>query len=250
MHLGNHGPDETEWKVVVSDLVVPRVSRNVGFKVLGTWATFNNNASVELAYRTEKTWTAFYANRRVLCNRRANLAKRLKLLENLVKPVMMYCIGSLNLTLKQISQLKGVQLKMQRQIQGRTHLAAPLIADDYMWYKGHLLKKLRTKRDIESCDISFFKSSFKWSGHVARMVQYDGERIVRQTMVYQNYEYLQNLEANTGTKCHVGRFKIWRWERQFYKTLGANWYKKAGAYSKQEWEELLEEWLERRKKLR
>ena len=82
------------------------------------------------------------------------------------------------------------------------------------------------------------------------MVQYDEDRIVRQAMLYQSYEYLRNLETNTGTQCHVGRFKIWRWERQFYKTFGAQWHLKAGAYSKLEWEEVLEEWLERRRTLR
>ena len=135
------------------------------------------------------------------------------------------------------------------QIMGKVKTpGADWTVEDIMWKRGHRLKLIRESQNIQTWDVSFRIASFRWAGHVARMQKYEADRVVFQTLTSKDIVYIRGLEHAYQQQCHGKRFKVWRWERQFYKTLGDNW--KDHTLNKDEWEEKLHPWLEKRTRLR
>ena len=241
--------DQGDWKIRLKDTLINRASRDIGFKVLGTWLTLNNNASVEVDFRIAKAWKAFHKHRKVLCCRRANIKQRFALLNKVVKPVITYCCGSLTLTLAHERKIRDTQQKMMSQIMGRVKKpGSDWTLEDIMWKRGHRLKLIRESQHIQTWDVSFRVSAYRWAGHVARMQKYETDKVVFKTLTSKDITYIRGLEHAYNQQCHGKRFKVWRWERQFYKPLGDNW--KSLTLSKDDWEDGMSAWLDARCRLR
>ena len=109
--------DLTEGTFQVRGESVTRAPPEVGFKVLGTQITFNNDASVEVQNVASRLWAAFGRNRSLLTCKYISFVKRLRFLQ-IVAQQAMWCAGSLNLTSKQCEVLRGVQRHMLRAVIG------------------------------------------------------------------------------------------------------------------------------------
>ena len=174
----------------------------------------------------------------------------MQLLDRIVRPVLTYCLGSLTLTLDHLKQLRWAQQQMHIRMLGKIKVPENFQVDDYMWKRGHKIKHAKQEWGIKNWDEEYFSLCYRWAGHVARMRQYDDQRIVYKISQYQNFAYLTALEEELGAQCHVGRFHVWRWERQFYKLMGPYWYHAAAESSKQDWLNAQEKWQDKRRFLR
>ena len=59
-------PNAVQHKVVVNAIEIERRKREEGFKVLGTWITFDNSANLEIDKRVSAAWAAFAKHRDIL----------------------------------------------------------------------------------------------------------------------------------------------------------------------------------------
>ena len=111
------GPDEgNQWSIELLGEKVQRASRKEGFRVLGAIVTFDASYEVELQNRIGRAWRAFHSHGSLLRCRSATLKQRFRLLVVLVVCSVFWCSDSWNLTSRQISELRGVQLRMLQKI--------------------------------------------------------------------------------------------------------------------------------------
>ena len=71
--------------VSIWDQIIKREPRATGFKVLGTYSSFNNRFSHEVSHRVKNIWKGFWGHKYFLLNPRIHFRKRFKLVENLAK---------------------------------------------------------------------------------------------------------------------------------------------------------------------
>ena len=106
----------THWRVAIDSQTVPRSSRKKGFEALGVVLTFDNSCELELEARIASAWRAFYKFKHVLCCRGADIGRRYKLLFTLVQTALCWCWSSWNLTVTQLSKIRGVQQSVMRKM--------------------------------------------------------------------------------------------------------------------------------------
>jgi hypothetical protein len=90
--------DDILQDITIKDQLTLRAKRAVGFKVLGTQLTFDNNNEVELESRLAKADKAFWANWSLLGCASVPLVKRLAIFVGAVNATMLWCAGTWNLT--------------------------------------------------------------------------------------------------------------------------------------------------------
>ena len=90
--------DDVEVKIEINNKIALRAKAAVGFKVLGTQLTFDNNYEVELESRLRKADNAFWANWGLLGCVSVPLVKRLAVFTGAVNATMFWCAGTWNLT--------------------------------------------------------------------------------------------------------------------------------------------------------
>ena len=84
--------------IVINDKRTLRTKAAVGFKVLGTYVTFDNNYEVEIENRLTKADKAFWANWSLLGCVSVPLPKRLSVFKATVNASMLWCAGTWYLT--------------------------------------------------------------------------------------------------------------------------------------------------------
>ena len=103
--------DEVIVEIRADNIILNRVPRKTGFKVLGAIITFDNRFDAELKARTANAWEAFYRVQAILRNSQASLRKRLSLLKTFVYPSLFWAAGSWNLDQQQLATLRDVHQK-------------------------------------------------------------------------------------------------------------------------------------------
>ena len=236
--------DSIRQRLQVDGHVHRRVPRSDGFKVLGAQVSFDQSAAAALRRCFACAWAAFNKHKAVLCCRRASIVRRLHLLDRFVRPAALYAAGSLNLTRRQLRQVRGLHRNFLRKILGiQRPQEEPL--EDYMRKVNDSVNFYFAKADIMWWDDCALKFTFTWAGHIARMRIYDSRRLVLGALLYRNREYLDFLEATHGHQCHGRRFHVWRWERAFSGKFGSQWMKLA--IHSDTWVEQFPSWLSWRK---
>ena len=231
--------DNLGFNLQIDGVAIPRAPRAQGIKVLGAQVSMDNCATAAINRCIANSWVAFRKHKDLLCNKQASPSRRLQLLDRFVRPAVSYCIGSLNPTRRHLQQLHAAHFKMARKILGirrgpDTSLAMYLkdVADkinmlfrlsNQMWWSDYALKMMHS-----------------WAGHLGRMSIYDPQRFVFRALTYRNYGYLRALQEEHGHQCHGRRFRVWRWERNFYQFYGSDWTKET--ISNSEWAESFVEW--------
>jgi len=240
------GPDDMRnWHVELPWGSVRRASRKEGFNVLGTIITFDASFEVELRNRISRAWRAFYSHSVLLCCRTAPLKDRLRLLTLLVVSSLFWCSGSWNLTSRQVSKLRGVQLKMLQKIVGcrpeplETHEA-------FMERWNSKVKRIKVLHGFVDWDRHYFRSMFAWGGHIARLAGYDGNRITHRVLNHKSWQWIQRVSSNSkGSQLHGRKVKVFRWERVFYQHFPKHCWQQE-AQDKYNWTKRIDEMVERR----
>ena len=106
--------DNVKHDIIINGEVVTRAEKKKGFKVLGTLLTFDNNFDVEIENRLARAWRALHANWELLGCTSIPLTRRLQVFRSTVEASFFWCAGSWNLTMEQISRIKGQQSRMLR----------------------------------------------------------------------------------------------------------------------------------------
>lgn len=115
-------PDSHNITLDLQGTVISRVGRAEGINVLGAHVTLDNNASKAITACVQKGWAAFWKHRSVLCKTHASLRKRMALLDRVVRPAVMYCVGSLNPTQGHLRCIKAMHSAMLRKMLGKRTL--------------------------------------------------------------------------------------------------------------------------------
>ena len=210
----------THWRVAIDSQTVPRSSRKKGFKALGVILTFDNSCELELEARIASAWRAFYKFKHVLCCRDADIGRRYKLLFTLVQTALCWCWSSCNLTVTQLSKIRGVQQTMMRKMLCLRREKSETL-EDYMHKANSKVKCLKEKHAVKDWDWLYHRSVFSWAGHVARMPAYDPKRLTHLLLKFRSWRWICNVSStNGGNQLHGKRLHIWRWERAIYKYHG------------------------------
>jgi len=240
------GPDEgNEWLVELSGEKVKRAPRNKGFKVLGAIVTFDASYELELLNRIGRAWRAFCSHSSLLCCRSAPLQYRFRLLGVLVACSLFWCSGSWNLTSRQISKLRGVQLKMLRKIVG-CRLRPGETAETFMERWNAKVKRAKALHSFVGWDRHYWRSVASWGGHIARFATYDDQRVTYRVLHHKSWAWIQRVASeNEGSQTHGRKVKVFRWERAFYLHFKKrDWQKEA--QDKHNWTKHIDEMVERR----
>ena len=86
-----------------------------------------------------------------------------------------------------------------------------------------------------------------WAGHLARIRNYDPNRLTLQVLDFKGMLELTTLMYMNGSQGHAARFHVWRWEAQFHKFYvdsGPTWQDAARGHR---WEPTRARWIAHRK---
>ena len=85
-------------------------------------------------------------------------------------------------------------------------------------------------------DRYYMKKVFQWGGHLARLAQYDADRLTYRALLHKRWDWIQMIAAEfKGNQLHGRKLKIWRWEQKIYKHFKESWLDVA--YDKSVWNE-------------
>ena len=168
------------------------------------------------------------------------MRSRARLLNTIVRTALMWCAGSWDLTLENLSTLRSLQQVMLRKMLGHRPAASDTAAD-YMHRVNTKIKRLKGLLRIIDWDQAYHRIFFSWAGKVARISQQDPGRLTSKVLMFRNWNWIQNVAArNNGNQLHGRRLHVWRWERALYKYFcNGSWL--ASAQNKEYWTSLLDD---------
>ena len=85
---------------------------------------------------------------------------------------------------------------------------------------------------------------FHLAWHVPRFQGYAPDRLALKALTCRDCNYLRKLEHLYGGQLHGRKFKVWRRELQFVRTLGHDW--KTQAQDQEFWSSICDTWVEQR----
>ena len=157
-------------QIEINDKRTLRTEAKVGFKVLGTYVTFDNRFEVEIEYRLMRADRAFWASWNLLGCASVPLTKRLAIFKATVNATLFWCAGSWNLTREQNERLRVCQMRHIRRMLRLRRGAGECMGDFLHRANGILRAKLDALGfDFETWDIQATQLRFDWGGHVARL---------------------------------------------------------------------------------
>ena len=223
---------------------IHRTPRSQGFKVLGVSLSFDNSFEVELQNRIARAWRAFYKYAHLLRCRTAPVSVRLKLLTNLVSSSLFWCAGSWNLTARQRSKLRGVQQDMLQKMITLRRLPDE-DSQTFMSRLRHKIKRLKALSGFIDWDRLACRLRLNWAGHLARMGQYDTNRLSYRMLQYRSGDWIRKISSNNaGNQLHGRHLKVWRWEWPLCKFFGKSSWQTV-ANDKDSWNQQLDSIVDR-----
>ena len=210
-------------EVLAGSDIIKRVPRKVGFKVLGTFITFDQNDDVELARRTTAAWGAFNKFASLLKCREIDLGVRFQMLAKAVHPAMFWCAGSWNLRGDQLPTVRDVQRSMIRKMLGQARREDEELAD-FMQRSNSNIKNLMNHHNVLPWDLLVHRHSFRWAGKLVQIKVENPTRLTSLVFCHKDWSWIKCIAGqNRGRQLHGRCLHTWRWERPFYKGLGDNW---------------------------
>ena len=166
-------------------LEFPIVSRDEGFKILGTMFTLKGAMDLELQRRQDAAWGKFHELNRLLLKRDSSITKRLQLFETTVSKTLLWGAESWVLTAKQKRQLRSTQRTMLRRIVDTRRS----IDEDWVdWVKRatRVAETHAAAAKVESWVDSHLRLKWNWAGKIMNM---SPERWARRVTVWRDSEW-------------------------------------------------------------
>jgi len=237
--------DQFTAPILIHDKTVNRISRKVGYKVLGTFITFDNQFDVELRRRISAAWGAFFKFKPLLCCSLITLKTRLTILGRAVHPALLWCAGSWNLRKDQLATLRAVQYTMIRKMMGFSKGIEETM-DEFMQRSNSSIKHIMAMHGVLGWDLLAHRSGFRWAGKLVQLQVQDPSRVSVAIFAHRDWKWIQEVaERNSGRQLHCRILKVWRWERPFYKFAGTDW--KLAAVNSDYWRESEKDFITWRK---
>ena len=196
-------------------LEFPIVSKDEGFKILGTVFTLNGNVDVEIQRRQDAAWAKFHELTPLLLKHDANLLKRLQLFNATVSQTFLWGAESWNLSAKQKREIRSVQRDMLRKIVG---IRRQLDEDWLEWVRRCSPKTQEwAKRAGVDCWVSkHLHLKWEWAGRVQRM---SFDRWAKKVTIWRDSEWAswqwQGGPAYGTRPMRSRRGHFQRWETDF-----------------------------------
>ena len=198
-------------------LEFPIVSRDEGFKILGTLFTLNGNLDVELERRQDAAWAKFHQLAPLLLRRDASLVKRLQLFQTTVSQTLLWGAESWTLTAKQKRQLRSVQREMLRRIV-RIRRQPQEEWIDWVKRATKVAEELANKAGTACWIRRHLQMKWRWAGRIARM---PWSRWARRVTLWRDCEWsegqLQGASAYGARPMRSRPGQFQRWESELCK---------------------------------
>ena len=116
-------------------------------------------------------------------------------------------------------------------------------AEALMQRIGKNIKRVKEEYAFRDWGEVYFEHVFTWAGHVARLGDYDRDRVTHRVLEYRNYKWIrERARQNKGNQMHGRKVRVWRWEHRVDKLFQrGDW--QAAARSKAAWRTHLEKFL-------
>ena len=126
------------------------------------------------------------------------------------------------MTRDQVEQVGKVQREMF-QIMVGLRLQGAESVEDFCLRRASKLKRLREELFPLPWEDMVYRAVYTWAGHVSRFSLYDSGRLTYHALMHKSYRRIL-AESRRGHQGHDGRVRVWRWEAQIYRALGADWF--------------------------
>jgi len=199
---------------------------------------------LELDIRISKMWKCFAAHRDALRNTNHSLCSRLRFLDKIIE-ANLWCAGSWNLKHNEYKRLRGVQMKMYLQV------VRPRMMRGEFWLDfgdrcGRLFSELKQRYDVGCFDGLVHKAYFRWAGWLARLQQFDPDRITYGILRALNFDVLKSRELECGSQQHGRKAHVFRWEKGLYKYFKISCAWMEAASDRRLWDKRLEKLIQHR----
>ena len=158
----NGGNDDETVKM--EDTKVPRVKK---FKYLGSTVQESGSCEREVKKREQAGWNGWRRVSGVICDRRLPARVKRKVYSSVVRPAMVYGLGTVAVTKKQVEQMEVAEIKMLRFAMGVTR--KDKIRNEH----------IRSTVKVERLGMKMREGRLRWYGHVMRRDQeYVGRKMM------------------------------------------------------------------------
>ena len=209
-------PDEWKSEVIVDNHVIKRVPRKGGYKMLGCMLTFDGREHTELLHRTQKAWNSYFVYRNLLTAKGGSWKVKNKLLNQTAGKSFVWCSGSWNLKVQDLTRVRALQLKFQKRLLNLRKRETES-AKVFVIRRHRIIKHLNVKHGIESWHATAHRQVFEWAGHIVRFQKYDPGRLTYKVLKFKDWSWLQRFaKQNRGRQGHGRNIHDWRWEKPLY----------------------------------
>ena len=163
---------------MVEVLMCDQTHKYLGRRLCGSLA---RRHVVEFNHRVQLAWNKFHRHRRVLVNKHVSIKLRMKFLDAVVTPTILFGLHTLALTGVQLSKLDSIQRRMLRSMVGWTRLQDESWHDTMSRMKIRVAKALHQHpietwtRRLARCQHSFASRVAQTNGWVTRVVTWNPE---------------------------------------------------------------------------
>ena len=162
-YLCINGENDDE-RIKMEDTKVPRVKE---FKYLGSTVQKNGVCEREVKRRVQAGWNGWRSVSGVICDRRLPARVKGKVYSSMVRPTMVYGLGTVAVTKKQVEEMEVAEIKMLKFAMGVT--------------RKDKIRNEHTKSTVkvERLGMKMREGRMRWYGHVMRR---DQEHVGRKMM--------------------------------------------------------------------
>ena len=222
----------------------PIVSRDAGFKILGTTFTLNGNNKLEFEQRLRAGYGKFHELWPLFGKRDSCLKRRLRLFQATVSQTVLWCADSWTLTVAQKRHLRAVQRNLLRRFAGPKRRPD----EDYLtWIRRATKESDKNAREggVECWLKQFLRRKFSWAGKVTQMTE---ERLAKRVTTWRDSDWWHDQPRGSSSygarplRPNPGSFLRWEDDlRRFAESKQwENWQTKAKTM---EWEDFAEEFV-------
>ena len=211
-------------------------------RVLGLDFDLDAPASQQAKEIMGRVWTAFHANKKVLCGVGSRKEKA-SMICKLIDGCWSWCAGALHWEKDDLMAMNSIQLRILRLSFGCRRLAA----EDWVTYNSRSLREMRQwlhQSGWERWSSKILRLQFQLMGHWVRRTEGASACLPSLMQCWRSlgwWQEQQHISVRAGGLRHPRRFRAANIERSFSTCFGVNW--RSACWNRDGWKQLLPLWL-------
>ena len=208
---------EPSYRMKVGNRNIDYIHPDRPMRILGAFVQGSGKSNADIDARIANAWSAFWAQREIFLNRHVDVSVRIKALDVLVQPVLLYAAGSWTPTRADLGRIFQVHMRMCKKIL-RSQKRPGEEWVDFQIRTSSRIRKIWFKCSLQAWDHACLQRIHSWAGHVARYEAYDPLRWTSVLSRYRDSEYINVCRAQSSDGRHLNRGHarpVWRWEQHF-----------------------------------